>query len=160
MNKVLFILKREVSCVLCSQVSVLNCRSCYCANSVFTIFWILISIAELMLYGSFNESLKTPGLADGEIDEQNPNLIHINITKACDQALKRYHGWIVQKVFTAALFAAPCRSDFLKALSKDQEVAEEDCLAKIRQFLINFTATVDAIYEMYSVMNAELDYLV
>ncbi len=49
---------------------------------------------------------------------------------------------------------------FLKALSKDQDVAEEDCLAKIHQFLINFTATVDAIYEMYSIMNAELDYLV
>uniref|UniRef100_A0A671SA32 Glycolipid transfer protein b n=1 Tax=Sinocyclocheilus anshuiensis TaxID=1608454 RepID=A0A671SA32_9TELE len=63
--------------------------------------------------------------------------IRINITKAYDQALK--------SVFS---------------LSKDQEIAEEDCLAKIRQFLINFTATVDAIYEMYSVMNAELDYLV
>ncbi|KTG45637.1 hypothetical protein cypCar_00010986 [Cyprinus carpio] len=99
-------------------------------------------------------------LADGERDEDNPNLIRINITKAYDQALKRYHGWIVQKVFKAALFAAPCRSAFLKALTKDQEVAEEDCLAKIRQFLINFTATVDAIYEMYSIMNAELDYLV
>ncbi len=30
-NKVLFLLKREVSCVLCSQVNVLNCRSFYCA---------------------------------------------------------------------------------------------------------------------------------
>ncbi len=28
-------------------------------NSVFTIFWILISSAELMLYGSFKESLPT-----------------------------------------------------------------------------------------------------
>uniref|UniRef100_A0A8C1JTH5 Glycolipid transfer protein b n=1 Tax=Cyprinus carpio TaxID=7962 RepID=A0A8C1JTH5_CYPCA len=78
-------------------------------------------------------------LADGEKDEQNPNLVYINITKAYDQA---------------ALFAAPCRSDILKAISKDREVAEEDFLAKIHQFLINFTATVDAIYEMYSIMNA------
>ncbi|KAK7120842.1 hypothetical protein R3I94_020732 [Phoxinus phoxinus] len=99
-------------------------------------------------------------LVDGEKDEDNPNLIRINITKAYEQALKRYHGWIVQKVFQAAQYAAPCRSDFLKALSKDQEVAEEECLTKVCQFLINFTATVDAIYEMYSVMNAELDYLV
>ncbi|XP_065113151.1 glycolipid transfer protein [Paramisgurnus dabryanus] len=99
-------------------------------------------------------------LADGEKDEENPNLIRINISKAYDEALKRYHGWIVQKVFKAALFAAPYRSDFLKALSKNQEVAEEDCLSKVRQFLINFTATVDGIYEMYSIMNAELDYQV
>ncbi|XP_017566252.1 glycolipid transfer protein [Pygocentrus nattereri] len=99
-------------------------------------------------------------LADGERDENNPNLIRVNITKAYDQALKRYHGWIVQKVFKAALLAAPYRSDFLKALSKGQEVTEEDCLANIRQFLVNFTATVDAIYAMYTVMNAELDYSV
>ncbi|XP_066506265.1 glycolipid transfer protein-like [Hoplias malabaricus] len=99
-------------------------------------------------------------LADGERDENHPNLIRVNITKAYDQALKMYHGWIVQKVFKAALLAAPYRSDFLKALSKGQEVAEEDCLANVQQFLVNFTSTVDAIYEMYTVMNAELDYTV
>ena len=38
-------------------------------------------------------------LADGDRDENNPNLIRVNITKAYEQALKRYHGWIVQKVF-------------------------------------------------------------
>ncbi|XP_058267940.1 glycolipid transfer protein-like isoform X2 [Hemibagrus wyckioides] len=38
-------------------------------------------------------------LADGEQDENNPNHIRVNITKAYEQALKRYHGWIVQKIF-------------------------------------------------------------
>lgn len=37
---------------------------------------------------------------------------------------------------------------------------EEDCLAKVSQFLVNYTATVDAIYEMYTSLNAELDYTV
>ncbi|XP_030005480.1 glycolipid transfer protein-like [Sphaeramia orbicularis] len=99
-------------------------------------------------------------LADGERDENNPNLIKVNITKAYEQALKKYHGWLVQKVFQAALFAAPYRSDFLKALSKGEEVKEEDCLELTRQFLVNFTATVDAIYQMYTDLNAELDYTV
>lgn len=99
-------------------------------------------------------------LVDGEIDESNPNLIRVNITKAYEQALKRYHGWLVQKIFKAALFAAPYKSDFLKALSKGQEIAEEDCLAQVRQFLVNYTATIDAIYEMFISMNAELDYTV
>ncbi|XP_062870168.1 glycolipid transfer protein [Trichomycterus rosablanca] len=99
-------------------------------------------------------------LADGDRDENNPNLIRVNITKAYDQALKRYHGWIVQQIFKAALLALPYRSAFLKALSKGQEVSDEECLAKVRQFLVNFTATVDAIYEMYTEMNAELDYIV
>ncbi|XP_029025263.1 glycolipid transfer protein-like [Betta splendens] len=99
-------------------------------------------------------------LADGDRDESNPNLIRVNVTKAYEQALKRYHGWIVQKIFNAALIAAPYRSNFLKALSKGEEVKEEDCLANVRHFLVNYTATVDAIYEMYTKLNAELDYTV
>ncbi|KAI3361798.1 hypothetical protein L3Q82_002135 [Scortum barcoo] len=87
-------------------------------------------------------------LADGERDENNPNLIRVNVTKAYEQALKKYHGWIVQKIFHAALIAAPYRSNFLKALSKGEEVKEEDCLANVRQFLVNYTSTVDAIYEI------------
>ncbi|XP_028456947.1 glycolipid transfer protein isoform X2 [Perca flavescens] len=99
-------------------------------------------------------------LADGERDENNPNLIRVNVTKAYEQALKKYHGWIVQKIFHVALLAAPYKSNFLKSLSKGEEVKEEDCLINVRQFLINYTATVDAIYEMYTNLNAELDYTV
>ncbi|EPQ20418.1 Huntingtin [Myotis brandtii] len=73
-------------------------------------------------------------------------------------ALKKYHGWIVQKIFQAALYAAPYKSDFLKALSKGQNVMEEECLEKVRLFLVNYTATIDVIYEMYTKMNAELNY--
>ncbi|KAF7661974.1 hypothetical protein LDENG_00248710 [Lucifuga dentata] len=89
-------------------------------------------------------------LVDGERDEQNPNLIRVNAIKAYDIALKKYHGWLVQQLFKAALFAAPYKSDFLKALSKGRDVKEEECLEKIRKFLINFTPTVDVIYEMYT----------
>lgn len=99
-------------------------------------------------------------LVDGEKDESNPNLIRVNVTKAYEIALRRYHGWLVQKLFKAALFAAPYKSDFLKALSKGREVKEEECLEKVRKFLVNFTATVDAVYEMYNKSNAELDYTV
>ncbi|MBN3304232.1 glycolipid transfer protein [Amia ocellicauda] len=99
-------------------------------------------------------------IADGEKDDANPNLIRVNATKAYELALKKYHGWLVQKLFTGAMYAAPYKSDFLKALSKGREVKEEDCVEKIRQFLVNYTATVDVLYEMYTKMNAELDYTV
>lgn len=59
-----------------------------------------------------------------------------------------------------ALYAAPYRSNFLQALSKGEDVKEEDCLANVRQFLVNYTPTVDSIYEMYTRLNAELDYTV
>ncbi|KAE8634276.1 hypothetical protein XENTR_v10002251 [Xenopus tropicalis] len=97
-------------------------------------------------------------IADGERDDQNPNLIKVNITKAYEIALKKYHGWFVQKIFQTALIAAPYKDDFLKALSKGQTVKEEECIEKIRQFLVNYTTTIEAIYIMYNKMNAELDY--
>ncbi|KAF5929209.1 hypothetical protein HPG69_019230 [Diceros bicornis minor] len=99
-------------------------------------------------------------ICDGERDENHPNHIRINATKAYEMALKKYHGWVVQKIFQAALYAAPYKSDFLKALSKGQPVTEEECLEKTRLFLVNFTATIDVIYEMYTKMNAELSYKV
>ncbi|XP_053743303.1 glycolipid transfer protein-like [Synchiropus splendidus] len=99
-------------------------------------------------------------LADGEQDASNPNLIRVNVTKAYEQALKKYHGWFVQRIFQAALYAAPYRSNFLKALSKGDEVKEEACMANIQRFLVNYTATVDAIYDMYTSLDAELDYTV
>uniref|UniRef100_A0A671SFB8 Glycolipid transfer protein a n=1 Tax=Sinocyclocheilus anshuiensis TaxID=1608454 RepID=A0A671SFB8_9TELE len=98
-------------------------------------------------------------LVDGDKDENNPNLIRVNITKAYEMALKKYHGWFVQKLFQVS-FLKKIISDFLKALSRGREVKEEECLDKVRQFLVNFTATIDAIYEMYTKMNAELDYTV
>ncbi|PWA19563.1 hypothetical protein CCH79_00006992, partial [Gambusia affinis] len=97
-------------------------------------------------------------LVDGEKDSSNPNLIRVNVTKAYEIALKRYHGWFVQQLYKAALYATPYKSDFLKALSKGREVKEEECLEKIRKFLINFTSTVEAVYDMFSRMNADLDY--
>lgn len=99
-------------------------------------------------------------ICDGERDESHPNHIRVNATKAYEMALKKYHGWIVQKIFQAALYAAPYKSDFLKALSKGQNVTEEECLEKIRLFLVNYTATIDVIYEMYTKMNADLNYKV
>lgn len=38
-------------------------------------------------------------LVDGEKDENNPNLIRVNVTKAYEISLRKYHGWFVQKLF-------------------------------------------------------------
>lgn len=43
-------------------------------------------------------------LVDGDKDESNPNLIRVNITKAYEMALKKYHGWFVQKLFKVSFF--------------------------------------------------------
>ncbi|XP_076007159.1 glycolipid transfer protein [Genypterus blacodes] len=96
-------------------------------------------------------------VVNGERDEQYPNHIRVNANKAYDVALKKHHGWLVQQLFKAALFGASYKSDFLKALSRGRDVKEEECLEKIRKFLVNFSANIDAIYAMYTKMNAELN---
>ncbi|KAJ6656621.1 hypothetical protein lerEdw1_003508 [Lerista edwardsae] len=97
-------------------------------------------------------------LCDGERDEENPNLIQVNAAKAYEMALKKYHGWVLQKLFMGSSFALPYRSDLLRALEKGQEVKEEETLEKIHQFLQRATPVLDTIYEMYIKMNAELNY--
>uniref|UniRef100_A0ACB8G0E8 Uncharacterized protein n=1 Tax=Sphaerodactylus townsendi TaxID=933632 RepID=A0ACB8G0E8_9SAUR len=97
-------------------------------------------------------------LCDGERDEDNPNLIRVNATKAYEMALQKYHGWILQKLFLGSVYALPYKSDLLKALEKGREVKEEETLEKIHQFLTKVTPILDAIYEMYTKMNAELNY--
>ncbi|KFV98563.1 Glycolipid transfer protein, partial [Fulmarus glacialis] len=102
-------------------------------------------------------------ISDGERDEEHPNLIRVNAMKAYEIALKKYHGWMLQKLFTLLpLFyrarTIPYKSDLLKALEKGKEVKEEESIEKIHQFLSRVTPILDAIYEMYAKMNAELSY--
>ena len=52
----------------------------------------------------------------GKQDANHPNLIRVKANKAYEMTLKKYNGWLVQKIFKAALYAAPYKSDFLKAL--------------------------------------------
>uniref|UniRef100_A0A8B9NV89 Glycolipid transfer protein n=1 Tax=Apteryx owenii TaxID=8824 RepID=A0A8B9NV89_APTOW len=97
-------------------------------------------------------------ISDGERDEEHPNLIRVNALKAYEIALKKYHGWMLQKLFTGSVYALPYKSDLLKALEKGKEVKEEETIEKIHQFLSRVTPILDAIYEMYTRMNAELNY--
>ncbi|XP_041855701.1 glycolipid transfer protein [Melanotaenia boesemani] len=122
------------------------------AGATLALMWLKRSLRFIQIF--------LQSLVNGEKDDNNPNLIRVNITKGYEIALKKYHGWFVQQLFKAAFFAAPYKSDFLKALSKGRDVKEEDCLEKIRKFLINFSATVDAIYDIYTKMNADLNYKV
>ncbi|NXC46065.1 GLTP protein, partial [Penelope pileata] len=92
-------------------------------------------------------------ISDGE-----PNLIRVNALKAYEIALKKYRGWMLQKLFMGSVYALPYKSDLLKALEKGKEVKEEESIEKIHQFLSRVMPILDAIYEMYTRMNAELSY--
>ena len=61
-------------------------------------------------------------------------------------------------VLQGSVYALPYKSDLLKALEKGKEVREEESVEKIHQFLSRVGPILDAIYEMYTRMNAELSY--
>ncbi|XP_038043485.1 glycolipid transfer protein [Anas platyrhynchos] len=97
-------------------------------------------------------------ISDGERDEEHPNLIRVNALKAYEVSLKKYHGWMLQKLFMGSVYALPYKSDLLKALEKGKDVKEEESIEKIHQFVSRVSPILDAIYEMYAAMNAELSY--
>lgn len=45
-------------------------------------------------------------ISDGERDEEHPNLIRVNALKAYEVALKKYHGWMLQKLFMVSAGSA------------------------------------------------------
>lgn len=45
-------------------------------------------------------------ISDGERDEEHPNLIRVNALKAYEVALKKYHGWMLQKLFMVSVTTA------------------------------------------------------
>lgn len=69
--------------------------------------------------------------------------------KAYEMPLKKYHGWIVQKNLPGSAVCQSLESDFLKTLCKGQNMTEEDCLEKVCLFLVNYTATIEVICEIY-----------
>lgn len=54
-------------------------------------------------------------ISDGERDEEHPNLIRVNALKAYEIALKKYHGWMLQKLFTVSVHISMEEKAFPKA---------------------------------------------
>lgn len=71
-------------------------RSCVCLCRIsHTQTCVLLDLRGLRFIQVLLQSL-----VDGEKDENNPNLIRVNVTKAYEISLRKYHGWFVQKLFT------------------------------------------------------------
>lgn len=51
-------------------------------------------------------------ISDGERDEEHPNLIRVNAMKAYEIALKKYHGWMLQKLFMVSVRVSMEESSF------------------------------------------------
>lgn len=85
----------------------LSCGSKGLTNSM--LFFLLFANSACIITVFFiNRGLRfvqvfLQSLVDGEKDDNNPNLIRVNITKAYEIALKKYHGWLVHQLFKVSL---------------------------------------------------------
>jgi pleckstrin family protein A (phosphoinositide binding specific) protein 8 len=69
---------------------------------------------------------------------------------AYEASLKKFHGWIVQGIFSLALRAVPYRKDFIKALKGDAEVEEETVLSEMREHVTVLAANIEVLCKFYT----------
>ncbi|XP_002127530.2 glycolipid transfer protein [Ciona intestinalis] len=74
---------------------------------------------------------------------------------AYKDSLQSYHGWIVQKLVQAATSACPYRSDFLKKFSEGEGLSVDEVLVRLEEYIVNFRANVDVIYDLFETTGAE-----
>lgn len=74
--------------------------------------------------------------------------------KAYENSLKRFHGWMVQGVFSLALKAVPYRKDFIDKLGRNK-VDEETVLREMKEFVDLLEANLEVVEEFYQKNNLE-----
>lgn len=68
--------------------------------------------------------------------------------KAYENSLKRYHGWMVQGVFSLAMKAVPYRKDFIDKLGRGK-VDEETVLKEMKECVDLLEANVEVVEQFY-----------
>lgn len=68
--------------------------------------------------------------------------------KAYEASLKRYHGWMVQGVFSLAMKAVPYRKDFMEKLGRGK-VDEETVLKEMKDCVDLLSANLKVVQEFY-----------
>lgn len=87
--------------------------------------------------------------------DENPENLKCCAQLAYKNSLEVYHGWIVKKLVKAATNACPYRSTFIKTLAEEEGVPEDEVIEKVREFIVNFKANVDVIYDLYEKTGVE-----
>lgn len=68
--------------------------------------------------------------------------------KAYENSLKRYHGWMVQGVFSLAMKAVPYRKDFIDKLGR-RKVDEETVLKEMKECVDLLEANIEVVEQFY-----------
>lgn len=68
---------------------------------------------------------------------------------AYDMTLRPFHTWIVQKLFVVIAHMLPWRAAFLKTLAFDKENMEDEVISHMDAFLVDLSANVNVIKDMY-----------
>jgi len=67
--------------------------------------------------------------------------------KAYENSLKKFHGWMVQGIFSLAMKAVPYRKDFMKALGPD--TTEDVILEEMKVTVTDMATNMDQLNAFY-----------
>nr|CAB3249582.1 glycolipid transfer protein-like [Phallusia mammillata] len=94
-------------------------------------------------------------LVKNDYDEKNPENLKACARLAYKDSLQTYHGWMVSQLVTAATNACPYRKNFMELLAKEENLSTEEVLKSASEFIVNFRATVDVVYELFDKKGVE-----
>ncbi|KAJ7353920.1 hypothetical protein OS493_031367 [Desmophyllum pertusum] len=82
-----------------------------------------------------------------EVLKGEPDLVKC-AKKAYEGSLKKFHGWIVQGIFSLAMKAVPYRKDFIASLGRGK-ADEETVLKEMKDFLDLLSANINTVEQFY-----------
>ncbi|XP_068748310.1 glycolipid transfer protein-like isoform X1 [Montipora capricornis] len=74
--------------------------------------------------------------------------------KAYEYSLKKFHGWIVQGIFSVAMKAVPYRKDFMNKLGRGK-VDEQTVLKEMKDCVDLLSANISVVEEFYQKNNLD-----
>ncbi|ELT88921.1 hypothetical protein CAPTEDRAFT_199242 [Capitella teleta] len=76
---------------------------------------------------------------------------------AYENALKRYHGWMIQKVFQVLIKVAPRKKDLLRTLANGEECTDSQVVADMEPYVSLLNANINSVHNLLASMNLNFD---
>jgi pleckstrin family protein A (phosphoinositide binding specific) protein 8 len=105
---------------------------------------------------NYNQIFLSLLLCDFEEGKETEDLSGF-FSEAYERSLKKYHNWLVQKICSLCLLAAPNRTSLLKHLTTDEENIDQKIIfSAIKEYLITLKTNILAVNQMFDEL--KIDY--
>lgn len=75
--------------------------------------------------------------------------------KAYEDTLKKYHSWLIQKIFGMVYLAVPYRKDLLKSLSEDKSISDDQVITDMNDYIEVIEVNLKVLQDMFQVLDLD-----